>query len=429
VAAGMPGGGLPPQARRALARRSAPPLIAPLATGLTMRPVGLPPPPPRAVAADAAPVALGAPRLRALLRPAALAPAAATPIRTTVNAPGVVRAAPPVARKIAGAELRRIAPAAVAPQTRPAAAGLVMTGAESGSGAGAATAALFAAKEKAAPDGGTTLGAGAVEIWDVPAGAAALSVRGTCAVRITSLSRGGAVLGDADVAAPAAWTTQPLPQGTARVALTALGDAGWAAGAKPVTARALASAAGVPVAGWTAAWPALRVAARLVLVPGGLIVLPADTAPPASSSEAVAGAAGALAGTRGQETRLPVTTAVVVVLLDELDATARAAGDLAVAINGAPVTASQVLAQGTRRALIYQLGAPSGDAAAIGVVLGSTRGVRTMAVLGLGGTLASAADWLQRQNLEVTLSPGPASAGAVAVRFVPAGPALRTEES
>jgi len=430
--AGLPRAGLPPRARRALARqRTAPPAMAPLAMGMTMRPVGLPPPPPRTPAVDAAPVALAAPRLRALLRPAVLAPAVATPGRTTVKAPGVVRTTPPSAPKLAGAELRRIAPAAVPPQTRPAAAGLVMTGAESGAGTGAVPAALFAAKEKAATDGGTTLGAGAVELWDLPAGIAALAVQGTGGLRITSLSRGGAVLADVDVAAPAVWTAQPLPDGTARVALSALGDPGWAAGAKPAVARrALASAAGVPVAGWTAAWPAVRVGARVVLVPGGHIVLPADTARPASSSEVVASAAGALAGTRGQETRLPVGTSVVAVLLDELDATARAAGDLSVAITGAPVASAQVLAQGTRRALIYELGARTDGATAVSVVLGSRSGVRTVAVLGLAGTAASAITWLQRQNLEVTLAAPPASASTVAVRFVPvAAPGLRMEES
>ena len=122
---GLPPVGLSPHGRRSLVRgRSSPPAIAPLATGLTMRAVGLPPAPPRPPTHDAVPVALDKPRLRAMLRPPSVPLPGTSAARTTVRAPGVLRTTPPTLAATSDAELVKLAPSAGSRDTRAAHGGL-----------------------------------------------------------------------------------------------------------------------------------------------------------------------------------------------------------------------------------------------------------------------------------------------------------------
>jgi len=135
--------------------------------------------------------------------------------------------------------------------------------------------------------------------------------------------------------------------------------------------------------------------------------------------ESLASVAQLMAGALAVETRLPLSTELVVVLVDEVDPTAAARGDVRVSVRGAEVAPPVVETLGARRALLYRVVARDEGAAAISVTIGSQRGLRVAAVLGTSGTVAAAATWLRQVGFEVTLPGGPASpAGEVRVRFV-----------
>jgi hypothetical protein len=343
-------------------------------------------------------------------------------VRTTVRASAVVRTAAPTLTALSDAELVRLAPSAGARDSRAAHGGLELASGECGAGAGPAHAAAIALKEKALPNEGSVLGAGVTEVWDLPGGAGArLRVQGPSALRVTTLSRGGAVLADVDLpASPRTWSAFELPAGAARVALTALGIVAVASPSarRRRGERVLGVAGGRrPIAGFTATLHGVRIADRVVLVPGAYLCLP--RADDAGKSEALASIAQLMAGARAIETRLPLSTELVAVLVDEVDPTAAARGDVRVSVRGADVAAPVVETLGARRALLYRVVARDEDASAISVTIGSQRGLRVAAVLGTSGTVAAAATWLRQVGFEVTLPGGPASsAGEVRVRFV-----------
>jgi hypothetical protein len=342
-------------------------------------------------------------------------------VRTTVRASAVVRTAAPALTALSDAELVRLVPSAGARDSRAAHGGLELASGECGAGAGPAHAEAIALKQKALPNEGSALGAGVTEVWDLPGGAgASLRVRGTSALRVTTLSRSGAVLADVDLpATPDTWSAYELPAGAARIALTALG---LVAVASPAARRRGERVLGVaggrrPIAGFTATLQGVKIADRVVLVPGAHLCLP--RADDAGKAEALASIAQLMAGALAIETRLPLSTELVVVLVDEVDPTAAARGDVRVSVRGTDVAAPVVETLGARRALLYRVVARDGDASALSVTIGSQRGLRVAAVLGTSGTVDAAATWLRQVGFEVTLSGGPASsAGEVRVRFV-----------
>lgn len=122
IDSGLPQPGLAPMSVRSLKRyRSAPPLLTPLTTGLTMKPVGLNLPPKIAVIPDAVSVLLEQPRLRAVLQMRATAISDApisikTTVATLAVAKQALRMSAPVIDTVAGARLHRV-PAANAPRS------------------------------------------------------------------------------------------------------------------------------------------------------------------------------------------------------------------------------------------------------------------------------------------------------------------------
>ena len=395
AASGLRAAGLPAVAARTLSRaRSAPPFVAPLSQGMTMRPPALPTAPPPRRSFFAQPVTLDGPRLRAVLRPpSATVASVLTAPATTVRSRAIPRTLPPAADP----SLRRAPTMSLPPATRAASVGLAIAGPETGMGAGRAHARAIAAAEAAIRKDGVAIAGGTTQVWDVPRGAWRLRLAGTSALRVTSLARGGGVLSDVELVPAEPPTRFRLPAEAARVALTAMGQ--------PVAgAQALRG-----LSGWTATQAAVRVGGGVALVAGGHLVLPRE---PGEADESVVPITRLLAGSRGVETALPVATRVVAVLLDEADCSAADAGDLAVSVRGAEAAAPVRLAVDGRRAILYEV-KPARGAASIAVALASARGFRVAAVLGLAGGAAEVAAWLRARRLQISLPDAFASAATV----------------
>jgi hypothetical protein len=369
AASGLASKGLDVGARSSLARRSAPPFVAPLSSGLTMRAPGLAAPPTRAAVNVPAPVALSAPRLRSLVRRAAVVSAG--------------------------------------PATRTVSPGILVRSAETGTGAGAAHTRVIADLESNATSHGVTIPAGVTQIWDVPAASHRLVASGTSQLRAVSLGSGNTVLGDVTLSPSAAAASLAIAPGTRRVALTALG------------APALVPGTASPVrAGWMATQHAVQIASRLALVPGARILLPRDAR---GSSEGLLPVSTLVASSPGLQTVFPSSPAVLAALLDEVDPTAASRGDVVVSVRGATAGAPVRLSSPRRRALLYTL-TPLAQAAEIAVTLASRQGFRIAGLFTLSGDAASNAKWLASAGLALAFPevPGGAS-GDVLVRFEQGG--------
>jgi hypothetical protein len=447
-AAGLPAAGLAPVAANALAtRRSSPPAIMPITTGLTMRPVGLPHPPVVLSVPPVLPVGLVAPRLRAVLqgRPQPLfdAPIAfRTTVANAAAAAAAPRMAPPRLDVFAGARLQRVAAQASVRPTILARATKTLRSPETGWPLGSADSAALEQAESAVASAGVILAGGATHIWDLPAppaappaGAAAaqaitLSVSGTAAFRATFTTRGGAVLLDQEWP-PQVQTSVAVPARAARCILSCLGNP--PAGAASSTAGfgtvsfAAAPRAAVTAVGWQAASLLFQAAGSVFLARGSCVVLARPKTPRRAkfpTTHAAVRAAEVLSGEPAIETWLPLSTSVVLIELDQQDPTAAAAGDLAVASAGATLQVPPLLVVGDRRTvLLYQVAQPDPKAGHIAVSVGSLSGWRLGGVVGLPGTVE---EWAVRANggIPETLVPdGPLTQdGAVTVRIViPAG--------
>ena len=127
-----------------------------------------------------------------------------------------------------------------------------------------------------------------------------------------------------------------------------------------------------------------------------------------SASYGTVTASDALAGQLGVETRLPVSVNVVIVALDLADASAAAAGDLALGLDGGTLGASpQRVITGNRRVLIYDVASVDPGAQALTVSVASAAAWTVGGVIGVHG---NALDW-------ATLL-----AGGIPDHFVPDGP-------
>lgn len=342
AAVGASAAGLGTVATRSLRRRSSPPVVAPLSTGMTMRDVGRPAAPPSPVAVEAAPIALGSPRLRLVARPETVA------VSATV-------------------------------QTRAATAGLGVR-----RNPGRVHAVRIAEWEKALGDR-VEVPSGAVQVWEVPSGGR-WEIEGVA--RIVALDRRDRVLLDSVV-------TQgiELPSATARVAV-------WSLGVEPAPWPA----------GWTAGSPSVRIAGRVLLVPGALVV--------AARSVATGDVARQIANLPGAETWLPAGTKVVALALEVVDCTAADDGDLAVSIRGGTAKIPVRVGDGRRRLVLYDV-TDSKDRVIVGVA--SHRGFVLAGVAGLDGDAASWADKLGKTlELAVPTSLGTAT-GALRMHFEPQG--------
>ena len=115
-----------------------------------------------------------------------------------------------------------------------------------------------------------------------------------------------------------------------------------------------------------------------------------------------------LAGQSGVETWLPKNIGVVMIILDQQDATAADEGDLAIACEGATLAVPPVAGSGgRRRALLYDVTSADPKAGHIAIALGSKAGWALAGVIGLPG---KAMEWAARLN------------GSVPPHLVPDGP-------
>ena len=110
----------------------------------------------------------------------------------------------------------------------------------------------------------------------------------------------------------------------------------------------------------------------------------------------------------GVETWLPISTSVVMVILEGQDVTAASAGDLAIAAEGGRLVTPPIpVGGGRRRALLYDVVAATREVDHLTVAAGSKTGWRVTGIVGLAG---QALEWANRFH------------GEVPERIVPDGP-------
>ena len=418
VNAGLPAGGLSPIAVRSFThRRSAPPLLTPLTTGLTMKPVGQQPPPKIAHPTQVVPVALESPRLRAVLQsaPSAVADAPVTARTTAATiAPVAPRMRPPVADTVAGAKLVRVRAANAPRPTLAPHSGTTLRNAEIGWSPSVAQLQALEQAATALVADGITVTAGATHIWDLPVMANALLELSGDAARIVFLTRGGNPIIDREFI-PGKQLEISIPANAAMLAVAGLGR--WPdnmiqpAAGFGVLSNLVAPSGTVAATGWQAASRVAQAGATTLLARGASVLLAQAHLPVrgrARTAQALVGAAAAMATQVVVETRLPLQVRTIMLLLDQQGGKAAATGDFAIAANGATLAVPPLrVVGGNRRALLYDVSAPSPDSSFISVTAGSTSAWRLSGVVGLQGDARS---WAARLN------------GAVPPTIVPQGP-------
>jgi large repetitive protein len=431
--------GLAPLSVRSLKRfRSAPPLVAPITTGLTMEPVGLAAPFQLFQVTDTTPVLMRQPRLRAVLRhrpqPTTDAPAR---IRTTVfnvqAAKGVPRHTPPVPMTLTGAVLRTLS-APRAPQPTGAAISTATLhhpeiGASTGPG-------HFPAFQKATIDllrDGIVLPSGTSHVWDLPDGfRGGFVVTGTGAYRMVALDRGGVAVFDREMTQQSAPIS--VPPTAVTVVFQCLGNTPQPFPAENAFGAVCSNAApgtGLPAVGWQSGNFLAQVGPATLLGRGATIRLARHASPRVrglKTSYSMVRVSQSTLGQQGIETRLPSSTTVVMILLDGQDPTAAADGDLALAVEGARfVTPPIPVGGGRRRALLYDVtysssvlaGFSDAHADSFTVSAASKKGWQVSGVAGLHGKAIEWANRLHGDVPERVVPDGPLTAeGSVRIRFV-----------
>ncbi len=454
-ASGLPSAGLSPSGRQSLLRsRSAPPRLAPITTGLTMKPVGLANPPAITIPPSVPPIVLTQPRLRAVLQGnVAKTGDAPPPQRTTVSnaAAGVMRVAAPTATSIAGASLLRVNAATAPRSTLLGRAGREVRSADFGV---TPTAAQLSELTQAATDlvgQGCTVPAGALHLWDIPrANESTIAIKGDAA-RVACLTRGGTVLSDQEFDAGNG-VTIALPAGTAMVAVTCLGKPPAAQTqptpvpspvplptpipappirpASPIApianpravfigprltfggiSAAVSTQNSMAIVGWQSGNLVAQITSTLLLGRGCCLRLAQHNVVGRANkqtSQAMVKLGAVMLDQAGIETYLPTSVTVVMFLLDRQDPTATADGDLQIATTGITLATPPLRVEGgARRALIYTVQNPDPNAAYATVAAASVAGWRISGVLGLPGT---AQEWAVRMN------------GGIPEHLVPDGP-------
>ena len=442
VASGVFGGGLGPVATRSLLeRRSAAPLVAPLSTGLSMKPVDQDIAPTALRPEAAAPVDLEQPRLRAVLQAQARATEASPPtIRTTVSkeqrssALATIVVGRDLKRgvAVAGARLEFQAAARAPAPTRFANAATSVRSPQVGGASGVPRTKAFALAEKAAQGDGAIVRSGVTQLWDVPMAQPAIALSGDQAVRVTLLSRGGGVLSDAEHATGEDLRIV-LPDTCAAVAVTGLGRLGaardgWRIPPGPGAVTAFAAPAGrTPATGWQSSDLGVQLNATTLLVRGAVLSLsePAQVALHGQSlTQAVVPLAQAIGIDAAVEMRLSARITVLAVMLDAVSQRLPGDDDLMLSLHNASIDARPVRAGGGQRAvLLFDVHADpkatvNGD---VPIIVGAhaATDVRISGMVGLGGT---AREWGERLNGGLPEDWVPDEAltpdGATRVRFV-----------
>jgi len=435
LAFGLPLRGLAPLATSALAQaRSAPPLVAPITTGLTMKPVGLPPPNLAAPLPPVAPVLLSGPRLRAMLQaiplPVADAPPAARTSVTTLAQATLARAPrtiPPSPAAVAGARLL-VVPAANAPRpTTAAQRPRAIRNADLGAATGPAHQQTLA---KAAADlvgGGVTLGAGAAHLWELANGGGTFTFAGDGCVRIVCTDRAGGVLSDVELAA-AQSPPRPIPENAEMVLVQALGAAPPGATLPPPAFGALTTAyapAGATAAvGWQSGSTLMQIGPSRFAARGSTLRVARPHATSRNRQRASNGTALArdvVAGQIGVETTLPASIGVVLIALDGADAGAPQTADLAIGVTGATLaTPPQRVSAGNRRLLLYDLAAHDDGAPPVVVSVAGSAGWTLAGVAGVAGTALEWATALHGGIPDNFVTDGPlAPGGTVTASYAP----------
>ncbi len=419
--AGLPALGLAPMSVRSLKRqRSAPPLLTPLTTGLTMKPVGLALPPKLTVVPAVTSVLLEQPRLRAALQTRAQAASDApislkTTVTTIAAAKQVIRMTAPALDTLAGARLLRV-PSPTAPR----ATALARPGKTLRTGDLGAVQNISAIKSftQAATDvtgKGIQLVSGATHVWDLPSTVGQqIVITGSGVVRVAFLSRTGTPLEDTESIVQKQLSLA-VPADTAMVAITCLGalpantplpTAGFGA-----VSLAFAPQGQQPVVGWQIGNHAPQISGRALLIRGATLLLSTHYVArqgKQKTSDTLAQISYALADQVGTETRLPTQIDTILVLLDQGDGDAANAGDLTIGVTGATIqTPPLIVSGGARTALLYSISAHDAKAENISVAVGSISGFQVAGIAGLSG---SAQSWAVRAN------------GKIPEQIVPDGP-------
>jgi hypothetical protein len=416
---GLPASGIPPLATRALTtRRSSPPLLTPLSTGLSMKPVGLSAPPAFVRSGAISPVLLAQPRLRAVLQmravPVADSPPALRTTTTKVSVANAPRMAAPQIKVVVGARLQRVkAPAAAVP-TAISTSARSLRNPEIAALTGTTHAQNFDAAALSFAGEGITVPAGTTHVWDVPSDQFSLSLTGSAAVRITFMDRAGSIVDDREMSVEGQ-ATVVAPAGSEMTSVTCLGA--WAEGEPAIAAgfgavaTTLASAGSYPIVGWQTGNTLPQTGPFSLLARGASLILRRAyfaSANNQKATQAMTTVSAALAGQSGVETWLPKNIGVVLIILDQQNATAAEEGDFAVACEGATLAVPPVIgAGGRRRALLYDVTSTDRKAAHITIALGSIAGWALAGVVGLPG---KAVEWAARLH------------GSVPPHLVPDGP-------
>jgi hypothetical protein len=303
-----------------------------------------------------------------------------------------------------------------------------------GAAAGAPRAKAFDEAERAAFSDGALLRSGVTQIWDVPMTQPALALSGDQAVRITLLSRGGGVIGDAEYAAGDD-VRLLLPDTCAAIAITGLGRLaaardGWRIPPGPGAVTAFAAPAGrTPATGWQSSDLAVQLNASTFLVRGAVLRLSEKTQLSLhgqSITQGVVPLAQAVTTSTALEMRMSPHVSVLAVTLDAITARLPGDDDLMLSLQNGSVDPLPVRAGGGQRAvLLFDLQADQESTANgdVPVIVGvhSADDVRISGVVGLGGT---ARDWGARLNgglPEDWVPDEPLTAdGSTRVRFVDA---------
>jgi len=408
---GLSGQGISPMAQRQLRTRSAPARVVPLSAGLTLQ-----------TPAQAAPQAFEAPRtlaehlrvprlLTVMRRRVAPTTAASAALRTTVFKIEQVKAAPRMnaphfPASLIGARLHRTANPATPAPTRMAQGARTLHHPAIASASQRHTQAFEAASRQIMGDG-VVIPAGTTQLWELPEteqGAhvrVSLNLSGSGAVRVVWLDRRGRVMADQEVASLRG-TALAMPEGAARLAISALGRSGGKLAQRLPkqgdVSLMLAPAGRIPAVGWQSGMQLEQVGAHTLLARGAsLHTAQVVTAPLKTlSSTGLIAAERAVADQSAVTTRLPAAVTVVAFLLEQNDATAAFDGDLAVSVEGAIMSLPPlVVLGGTRRTVLYDVRATE-EAQAQGwfdISVASEKGWRLGGVIGLQG---QATDWADR---------------------------------
>jgi hypothetical protein len=416
---GLPAPGLRPMAVYALKNsRSAPPLLTPLTTGLSMKPVGLALPPPFLRVGPVDPVILEAPRLRAVMQsrpqPVADAPPSLRTTTKNVSFANALRMAPPRLKVVAGARLERIPAPDAARPTAATFSARALRNPELSALTGTAHSANFqdAARDLAAD--GVTLPSGTTHLWEIASSSFSLDITGSAAVRVTSMNRAGQVIEDVEMMVNDK-AHVVAAAGSEFVAITCLGAApGPLQQSKPGFAAvtfAAASAGTTPCVGWQVGNVVPQAGGSVLLARGAVLVLRKPYVAVTNNQRTTQGMAEisqAVIAQSGAETWLPKAIGVVMIVLDQQDATAADGGDLGIACDGATLAIPPIAgAGGRRRALLYEVASRDEKAERITISVASKTGWALAGVIGLPGR---GAEWAARLH------------GTVPPHLVPDGP-------